>query len=183
MVDTPTGSVHRKKQSVFGRLKTVLRGRSKENEKVLTPSRPSSSELTASAAAKTGPVDPKTDDSKSNNYDAKDYWQMAYEEVIKSDQNILTTLLPSTATEPQDAGRARTKEILDDVVKATEMQYRENQRKNYMRGTAHKIINAALSFQDIVSNVVKFDPTGYASSAWAIVSLGLTVWRFHQASH
>jgi hypothetical protein len=78
-------------------------------------------------------------------------------------------------TEPQDAGRARTREILDQVVKATETQYKEDPRKDNTRETARKILNCVLSFQDVVNNAVKFDPTGYASSAWAIVSLGLTV--------
>jgi hypothetical protein len=101
---------------------------------------------------------------------------MAYEDLTERDRNTLMTLLPGTTTGPQDAGPSQVKDILVQVVKSTETQYRENQRRNNIRATAHKILNCVLSFQDVVDNTVKFDPTGYASSAWAIVSLGLTVW-------
>jgi hypothetical protein len=44
-----------------------------------------------------------------------------------------------------------------------------------LRKLSRKILNAALSFKDIVSTVVAFDPTHHAASAWAVVSLGLTM--------
>ncbi|KAL4992959.1 hypothetical protein BDV10DRAFT_39023 [Aspergillus recurvatus] len=95
MVDTPTGSVHRKRQSVFGRLKTALRGRRKDKEPPLIPSESSASELTAKPDAKNGSVNPKTDDSKSDNHDAKDFWQIAYNKLSESDRNTLATFLPA----------------------------------------------------------------------------------------
>ncbi|KAJ5715394.1 uncharacterized protein N7483_012575 [Penicillium malachiteum] len=87
---------------------------------------------------------------------------MAYDELTDTDQNILAKHLPAT-TEPLETGRARTKEILDQVIKATELQYKENQRKDGIREMAQKILNCVLSFQDVVKSAVRFDPTGYAS--------------------
>jgi hypothetical protein len=131
--------------------------------------------FTSTQGANSGPADPNTDGSKTNDHDVKDHWQMAYGALSESDRNTLTTILPAMTAEPQDAGRSRTNEILNKVVKATETQYKAEQRREGIRTTAHIIINSALSFQDVVNTAVRFDPTGYASSAWAIVSLGLTV--------
>lgn len=103
---------------------------------------------------------------------------MAYDELTESDPN----LFPLTGTKSGDAGNARTREILDEVVEATKAQYKKKQGKDGIRATADKILNSVLSFQDVLDNIVKFDPTGYASSAWAIVSLGLTVRFLHQPS-
>lgn len=49
--------------------------------------------------------------------------------------------------------------------------------KSYLniRDFSRTIINAALSFEKIISVAVAFDPTGHAASAWAIISLSLTV--------
>jgi len=38
-----------------------------------------------------------------------------------------------------------------------------------------EIINATLSFKDIISAIVASDPTQRAASAWTIISLGLTM--------
>jgi hypothetical protein len=179
MDDTPVDSVRRKKRNV---LRRFLLGRNRDENACLTAPEPSTSNDTVRPAAKRGSAGLKSVDSFTDDHDANDYWQMAYDELTEGDRKTLRTVLPATATKSQDTGRARTKEILDQVVWATETHYRENQRKDKIRATAYKILNAALSFQDVVSNVVKFDPTGYASSAWAIVSLGLTVWSFQHGS-
>ncbi|KAL4783825.1 hypothetical protein BJX76DRAFT_348278 [Aspergillus varians] len=178
MVDTSTDSIHNKTHSLFGCLKTVFGGRSRGKGTRFTAPKPNAPNVTADPDAKSDPVNPKNDISKTDDHDAKDYWQIAYDELTESDRNTLTLLL-ATATKPQDAGRSRTKEILDKVINATETQYKEKLRKDGIRATAHQILNSALSFQDVVSNTMKFDPTGYASSAWAIVSLGLTMAKNH----
>lgn len=181
MGDAPTGSVHRKRD-VFRRLKNSITKPSKDSDTSLVTPRPNTSEPTTKVDAKSDPVHPRNDISKSDDHDAKNFWQMAYDKLTESDQDTLATLLPATAAKPQDVGRPRTEEILNQVVKTTEAQYREKGRKDGIRATAYRILNSALSFQDVVNNAVKFDPTGYASSAWAIVSLGLTVCFFHQGS-
>ncbi|KAI2853490.1 hypothetical protein CBS11350_228 [Aspergillus niger] len=117
--------------------------------------------------------------SQTNDHNTKDFWQMAYEALTESDPNSIAVLFPLTGTKSQDTGNARTREKLDEVVEATKAQYKEKQGKDSIRATADKILNSVLSFQDVVDNIVKFDPTGYASSAWAIVSLGLTMAKNH----
>ncbi|KAL4815688.1 hypothetical protein BDW67DRAFT_176016 [Aspergillus spinulosporus] len=175
MDDTPAGSVHRKRD-IFRRLKNTLRGSSRDRDIFQEPS---TLEITTNPAAKSGSLNPKIDTSKTENNDTKDYWQIAYNELTESDRKTLATPFGTAATDHREAGCGQTKEILEQVVKATEAQYRENQNKNGIRATAHRILDSALSFQDVVSNVVRFDPTGYASSAWAIVSLGLTMAKNH----
>ncbi|KAJ6023886.1 hypothetical protein N7540_004683 [Penicillium herquei] len=120
----------------------------------------------------------KTEDTKANDGDVKNYWHMAYDALSETDRNILAKHVPAT-TEPLETGRARTEEILVQVIKATESQYKENQRKDEIREKSQKILNCVLSFQDVVKSAVQFDPTGYASSAWGIVSLGLTMAKNH----
>lgn len=90
---------------------------------------------------------------------------MAYNKLIESDLKGIAILFPLTGTKPQNAGDARTREILDEIFKATEAQYKKKGGKNSIWATAEKILNSALSFQDIVNNIAKFDPTGYTSSA------------------
>jgi hypothetical protein len=178
MDNTPAGSV-RRKSDVFRRLKNALRGSSRDRDTLREPSIP---EITTNPAAKSGSINPKIDNSKTENNDTKGYWQTAYDQLTESDRNTLATPFLVAATDHRESSCGQTKEILEQVVKATEAQYRENRNKNGVRAAAHRILNSALSFQDIVSNVVRFDPTGYASSAWAIVSLGLTVWSPHQGA-
>jgi hypothetical protein len=174
MDDTPNRPAYKKRHK-FARLKAVLTGRNKGKDMPSDTPGTRTSELTTTLGANRGGVKPEADNSKTDDYDAKDHWKTAYDALSESDRNTLATLLPAMTTEPQDAGRARTREILDQVVKATETQYKEDPRKDVIWATAHKILNSALSFQDVINNAVRFDPTGYASSAWAIVSLGLTV--------
>jgi hypothetical protein len=69
--------------------------------------------------------------------------------------------------------------LISEVIQLTEEQYK-NFRQNIdrkLRGSSQKIINAALSFKDIIGAVAASDPTHHAASVWAIVSLGLTVWK------
>ncbi|KAH8425539.1 ATP-binding protein [Aspergillus melleus] len=178
-MDTSADYVQNKTHGLLGHLKTVFKRRKRDKDTHLTAPKPSTSNVTADPDAKSGPGNPKNDIFKIHDHNAKGLSQMAYDELTESDPNSVATLFPATGIKPQDASDARTKEILDEVVKATEAQYRERGIKDGIRATVHKILNSALSFQDVVSNIAKFDPTGYASSAWAIVSLGLTMAKNH----
>ena len=81
---------------------------------------------------------------------------------------------------------ARTVRKLEEVIRLTEQQYEDYRNGGLkisrgpdkdinFRDIAHRILDATLSFKDIISAIATFDPTSHASSAWAIVSLGLTV--------
>ncbi|GFN21443.1 WD40 repeat-like protein [Aspergillus tubingensis] len=175
-MDTPSAPIQDKTHGLFGCLKTFLKGQKRDKHTRLTALKPSTLNVTANPDAKGGPANSKYDISQTNDHDAKGFWQMAYDELTESDPNSIAVL---SGTKSQDVGNARTREMLDEVVKATKAQYQEKEGKDGIRATADKILNSVLSFQDVVDNIAKFDPTGYASSAWAIVSLGLKMAKSH----
>ena len=181
-MDTPSDSIQGKRHRFFGRWKSVFRGRKRDKDTRLTAQKPSTSNVTTDQDAKDGAANSKYDIFQPSNDNTKGFWQIAYDALTESDPNSIAVLFPLTGTKSQDAGNARTRETLDEVVEATKMQYKEKAGKGGIRATADKILNSVLSFQDVVDKIVKFDPTGYASSAWAIVSLGLTLRFLHQPS-
>ncbi|KAB8230209.1 WD40 repeat domain-containing protein [Aspergillus alliaceus] len=63
---------------------------------------------------------------------------------------------------------------LSGVVETVKIQYEIDQEKSKIREPAQKIVKAVLSFQDFIKAAVAFDPTGHATSVWAVISLGLT---------
>lgn len=121
----------------------------------------------------------------------KDLWQVAYESEKLSDKDRQNLSLTQATTESFCVDghdhRVKTVQLIDEVVRLTEKQY-ENYRKGgwnisqgagkediKLRDVGQRILDATLSFKDIISKVAVFDPTGHALSAWGIVSLGLTV--------
>ncbi|KAJ5618683.1 hypothetical protein N7528_006794 [Penicillium herquei] len=185
MAGDPTSTGH-KKRHIFGRVKDALKKRAEDRYQVPEgreantrdegTARDTNSDRVNSHVYKPNSDEPKADDGN-----AKDYWQMAYETLTETERNILVKHLPGipATTEPLENGRARTKQILDQVIEATKSQYKDNQGKDGIREKAQKILNCVLSFQDVVKSALQFDPTGYASSAWGIVSLGLTMAKNH----
>ncbi|OJJ68072.1 hypothetical protein ASPBRDRAFT_47014 [Aspergillus brasiliensis CBS 101740] len=178
-MDTPSDSIQDKTHSLFKSLKTVFKGRKRNKDIRLIALKSSTLTVTADPDAEGGPANAKYDMFQPSAHNMKGFWQIAYDELTESDPDSVAILFPPTGIKPRNAGDARTREILDEVVKAIEAQYREKGKKDGIRATAHKILNSVLSFQDIISNIAKFDPTGYTSSAWAIVSLGLTMAKNH----
>lgn len=76
--------------------------------------------------------------------------------------------------------------VIEDVIEITEERYKEYQEGGIkiqkstgedvnLRKLSRKILNAALSFKDIVNTTVPFDPTQHAANAWAVISLALSV--------
>ncbi|KAI2864664.1 hypothetical protein CBS13152_11162 [Aspergillus niger] len=178
-MDAPSASNQHKSHSITERVKTTFKKWKRDKHTHFITLKSSISNVTADLDAKGDPASSKYDSSQTNDHNTKDFWQMAYEALTESDPNSIAVLFPLTGAKSQDPGNARTREKLDEVVEATKAQYKEKQGKDGIRATADKIINSVLSFQDVVDNIVKFDPTGYASSAWAIVSLGLTMAKNH----
>ncbi|KAJ6023890.1 hypothetical protein N7540_004687 [Penicillium herquei] len=114
-----------------------------------------------------------------------DLWQAAFERLDGKDQVILSRCPPAT-TSTDDTGHSQTTGVINDVIRLTEERYRENEQGGIkihksngedidLRSASRKIINAALSFKDVISAVAAFDPTSHAANAWAVVSLGLTM--------
>ncbi|KAL3469229.1 hypothetical protein BJX99DRAFT_268450 [Aspergillus californicus] len=90
----------------------------------------------------------------------KDLWQRAFDKLGDKERTILSIQALASISE---------------VIRLTEEQYEQSKEDKRIRESSHRIINAALSFKDIISAVAASDPTRHAASAWAIVSLGLTI--------
>ncbi|RDH27545.1 hypothetical protein BDQ94DRAFT_163531 [Aspergillus welwitschiae] len=149
-MDTPSDSVHSTGHSLFGHWKTVFKGRKMDKDTPLIAPKSSTSVITANPDAKCGPANSKYDISQPSNHNTKGFWQMEYEGLTESNPNSIT------------------------IVEATKAQYKEKKRIDSIGATADWMLNAVLSLQDVVNKITKFDPTRYAPSAWAIISLGLT---------
>jgi hypothetical protein len=96
-------------------------------------------------------------------------WSAAYNRLGDEERMVLSTS-SNRETTP-------TSLLISDVIHLTEEQYKKFQQKvdGKLRESSQKIINAALSFKDIIGAVAASDPTHHAAGVWAIVSLGLTV--------
>lgn len=116
----------------------------------------------------------------------QDLWQFAYDQLGQKEREILSRVQIPALPINDAKDTSRTEAILNSVIRITEEQYEKYQQGGIkiqrstgeninIRQYSQKIINAALSFKDIISAVVAFDPTHHAASAWAVVSLGLTV--------
>jgi hypothetical protein len=117
----------------------------------------------------------------------QDLWQCAFSQLDQKNQNILLKHNPASTNRCEN--RSRVIDEINYVIETTEKRYEEHQGRGSirirqlngedidLRKVAGKIIDAALSFKDVISAGVACDPTGHAASAWAVVSLGLTVSR------
>jgi hypothetical protein len=113
----------------------------------------------------------------------KDLWSAAYDQLGDEEREVLSTVQNSTTpSDPENP--PQTTLLISEVIHLTEKQYENFQQRadGRLRDSSHKVINAALSFKDIIGAVAASDPTHHAASAWAIVSLGLTVCKLFQIS-
>ncbi|KAJ5772399.1 NACHT and WD40 domain protein [Penicillium odoratum] len=108
----------------------------------------------------------------------RDLWQAAYEQLDETQQHILST--EQVSSESDDRGD-NPRDLIDEVIQTTKEEYEKYHQTSHgkFKQTSHKIVNAALSFNDIVGSTAALDPTQHAASAWAIVSLGLTMTKNH----
>ncbi|KAI2824605.1 hypothetical protein CBS115989_562 [Aspergillus niger] len=102
-------------------------------------------------------------------------WEVAGEKLNENDRKALGLERPLPITD-----------ALESVLKSTEEKYREYKKGGLkirkrdgghinVRDSAKSIILHALQAQDLVTRLVSFDPTGHASSAWSVVSIGLSI--------
>ncbi|GMG38371.1 unnamed protein product [Aspergillus oryzae] len=140
-----------------------LYGDRKEN-KADSPPPPSPRPSTIKTTQSTEPFKPQ------------DLWQTAYSQLDEEKQRILSTH-KDTADPNDKENRIRMEDLIGQVIHLTKEQYEEYQRNadGKIRKYSRNIIDAALSTKDIIGAVATFDPTQHAASAWAIVSLGLTM--------
>ncbi|KAJ5606096.1 hypothetical protein N7510_008877 [Penicillium lagena] len=111
-----------------------------------------------------------------------DLWQRAFDDLEPKNQQLIKSILIPKSDKTNDSNDVNTDpgvvdrlKALNGVVETVKTQYEIDQRKSRIKEPAQKIIKAVLSFQDLIKAAVAFDPTGHATSVWAVVSLGLTV--------
>ena len=83
-----------------------------------------------------------------------------------------------TANPIDKENQTRTEDLISEVIYLIKEQcekYQQNINRN-IRTCSRNILNAALFFKDIIGTAATFDPTQHTTSAWAVVSLGLTVY-------
>ncbi|KAB8238953.1 YVTN repeat-like/Quino protein amine dehydrogenase [Aspergillus alliaceus] len=111
----------------------------------------------------------------------QDLWQIAYDQLDEEKQRILLTV-KVTANPIDKENRTRTEDLIGEVIHLTKEQYEKYQQNANQRTRTcfRNILNAVLSFKDIIGTAATLDPTQHAASAWAIVSLGLTMTKNHR---
>ncbi|KAJ5501965.1 hypothetical protein N7463_004839 [Penicillium fimorum] len=111
-----------------------------------------------------------------------DMWQRAFDDLEPKKQQLIQSILIPKSNKGIDSSDINTDpgvvdrlKALNGVVESVKTQYEIDQGKSKIKEPSQKIIKAILSFQDLIQAAVAFDPTGHATSVWAIVSLGLTM--------
>ncbi|KAJ5936095.1 hypothetical protein N7454_005393 [Penicillium verhagenii] len=111
-----------------------------------------------------------------------DLWQRAFDSLEPQKQQLIKSILIPESTDSIDSsdanidpGVVKRLKALNGVVETVKTQYKIDQQKSKIKEPTQKIIKAILSFQDLIRAAVAFDPTGHATSVWAILSLGLTM--------
>ncbi|PYH73670.1 uncharacterized protein BO88DRAFT_484569 [Aspergillus vadensis CBS 113365] len=109
----------------------------------------------------------------------RNLWREAYNTLDeKQRQNINPVKEHEQSGNNHDIDSDSVRKTLDDVIQTVKAQYEIRMSKrgdSRLRDAANKILTATLSCKDIISAIVAFDPTAHASSAWTVVSLGLTM--------
>lgn len=105
-------------------------------------------------------------------------WQAAFSQLEDDKKRLLTTGLPTeNVNRGSDTAPPNIEIALDTVIETVQEQYeiRRLKNDNGLYKMAKQIFEAASSLRQSISAVVACDPTGHASTAWSIVSVGLMV--------
>ena len=103
----------------------------------------------------------------------KALWDEAFARLDQKKKDQLSTI-----TEPQRP------EVMDEIEEQIKTLYRDHHaqesrinrvesKSDIMIAAAKKILSSVLWFKSLVDSIVACDPSGHASTAWAIISLGL----------
>ena len=170
------------------KLQDKLKG-SKSSQPSPNPTPTGSSPSASIADAVQNPAQSPERDSQAAETHPKELWEAAYQELSDKDRRTLSQIRATRkpASLCASGHNGEMVDLVDNVIESTEQKYRDYQRRGVIergpdkedinvRDAAHKTLDAALSFKDLISAAVAFDPTGHASSVWTLVSFGLTVW-------
>lgn len=115
----------------------------------------------------------------------RDFWAEAWnsDEVGEKRRALL-----GGKKEDQKPGQTNSRKLVDGLIAKTPdkvasytARWGSDAEKTAL-GRAKSILVSALTVKDLIDAGLKFDPTGYGSAAWTVVSFGLTVrsFGFHQ---
>lgn len=159
----------------------------KQNAQNILPGNGSSQSQESSMAqpVQSSTTQDRTVDPEVDSLPPKSLWEAAYHLLDDSQQAALARV-QVTVESSSDLSTPNPMEIMDKVIEKTKVQYKEyrngslripmpNGHEINVREVSENIITAALDFKDTAAAIAAFDPTRYASSAWAVVSIGLDV--------
>lgn len=120
------------------------------------------------------PGEPAQENLVHQNLIPRDLWKEAFENLDPSRQ-------PYVAANGMSCTSA-----IDQVIQDTTAKYEQWQKGGLrirrkdgddinLRDCAERILGAAMKASNIISTAVSFDPTGHASSAWMVISFGMSV--------
>ena len=103
----------------------------------------------------------------------RDLWEEAFKKLDDDKKQSLSTIKKTSGVD-----------AVQEVADLTEKKYAEYQKGGWkvphskgksvnIRDQAKNVLTSILRFKKLIDTGVAFDPTGHASSAWAILSLGL----------
>ncbi|CBF69403.1 uncharacterized protein ANIA_06469 [Aspergillus nidulans FGSC A4] len=110
-----------------------------------------------------------------------DLWQRAFDDLRPEDQELIKSVsMPSCNKKIECNGENNSSaivsrlRILSELVESVKIQYQTDQENSRIKEPAQRIVKAVPNFQSFIQKAVAIDPTGHATSVWAIVSLGFT---------
>ncbi|KAH6846999.1 hypothetical protein B0I37DRAFT_135592 [Chaetomium sp. MPI-CAGE-AT-0009] len=120
--------------------------------------------------------DDEDDEEKAETRPLRDFWAEAWnsDEVGKQRRALL-----KGRKEDRKPAQANSKKLVDGLIAKTPAKVASytarwgSDVKKTALGRARSILVSALTVKDLIDAGLKFDPTGYGSAAWAVVSFGL----------
>lgn len=147
------------------------------------PSEPSSLPVssTQSAPSASGiPTDDETPHEQKpvQKHPSLNVWQDAFSQLDTDKQNLLLLGLEKEGKDhDKEMTSAKIEIALQSVIETVQQQHeiRTLKNDNKVHKAAKEILGAASSLREVIGAAVACDPTGHASTAWTIISLGLKV--------
>lgn len=126
------------------------------------------------------PGEPAQEKPVQQNLVPRDLWKEAFDNLDPSRQPYVA------------ANGVSSTSAIDQVIKDTTAKYEQWQKGGLkirrkdgedinLRDCAERVLGAAMKASNVISTAVSFDPTGHASSAWMVISFGMSVIFLSQA--
>ncbi|KAJ5164331.1 uncharacterized protein N7500_006161 [Penicillium coprophilum] len=115
---------------------------------------------------------------KARGYEAPNLWKEAFDTLDEKEQRLLKPSNAGSSDESENVFSWNIEKALDAVIDTTRrhLEIRELKRKESRVGDyPQRILSAVLVLKDSISAVLACDPTGHASAAWSVVSMGLNI--------